>query len=142
MMETFMAWYSGSPYEKYMVLNRFKGPYASLYWLLIICNVVLPQLLWIRRIRNNVGSLWVMSLVVGLGMWLERFVIIVVSLHRDFLPSSWAMYKPTIWDYSMLIGTIGLFLSLIFLFVRFLPMISIFEIRGILPQAAVKETGD
>ena len=142
MMETFMAWYSGSTYEKYMILNRFKGPYSSLYWLLIICNVVLPQLLWIRRVRHSVGALWVMSLVVGLGMWLERFVIIVVSLHRDFLPSSWAMYRPTFWDYSMFIGTIGLFLSLIFLFIRFLPMISISEIRGILPQAAVKEAGD
>jgi len=142
MMETFMAWYSGSVYEKYMVLNRFKGPYSSLYWLLVICNVVLPQLLWIRRVRHSVSALWVMSLVVGLGMWLERFVIIVVSLHRDFLPSSWAMYKPTFWDWSMFIGTIGLFLSLIFLFVRFLPMISISEIRGILPQAAVKESGD
>jgi molybdopterin-containing oxidoreductase family membrane subunit len=142
MMETFMAWYSGSPYERYMVMNRFRGPYATIYWLLITCNVVLPQVLWIRRVRHSVAALWVISLVVGVGMWLERFIIIVVSLHRDFLPSSWAMYKPTFWDFSMFIGTIGLFLSLIFLFVRFLPMISISEIRGILPQAAVKESGD
>ena len=142
MMETFMAWYSGSPYERYMVMNRFQGPYATIYWLLITCNVVLPQVLWIRRVRHNVAALWVISLVVGVGMWLERFIIIVVSLHRDFLPSSWAMYKPTFWDFSMFIGTIGLFMSLIFLFVRFLPMISISEIRGILPQAAVKESGD
>jgi len=142
MMETFMAWYSGSTYERYMVMNRFKGPYATIYWLLITCNVVLPQVLWIRRVRHSVSALWVISLVVGVGMWLERFIIIVVSLHRDFLPSSWAMYKPTFWDFSMFIGTIGLFLSLIFLFVRFLPMISISEIRGILPQAAVKESGD
>ncbi len=142
MMETFMAWYSGSPYERYMVMNRFQGPYATIYWLLITCNVVLPQVLWIRRVRHSVAALWVISLVVGVGMWLERFIIIVVSLHRDFLPSSWAMYKPTFWDFSMFIGTIGLFLSLIFLFVRFLPMISISEIRGILPQAAVKESGD
>lgn len=142
MMETFMAWYSGSVYERYMILNRFKGPYAAVYWTLIACNVVLPQLLWIRRVRHSVPALWLMSLVVGVGMWLERFIIIVTSLHRDFLPSSWAMYKPTIWDWSMFVGTIGLFLSLIFLFVRFLPMISISEIRGILPQAAVKETGD
>ena len=142
MMETFMAWYSGSTYERYMVMNRFKGPYAGMYWLLIACNVVVPQVLWIRRVRHSVAALWVISLVVGVGMWLERFIIIVVSLHRDFLPSSWAMYKPTFWDFSMFIGTIGLFMSLIFLFVRFLPMISISEIRGILPQAAVKESGD
>ena len=142
MMETFMAWYSGSTYERYMVQNRFHGPYATMYWSLIACNVVVPQVLWIRRVRHSVAALWVISLVVGIGMWLERFIIIVTSLHRDFLPSSWAMYKPTFWDWSMFIGTIGLFMSLIFLFVRFLPMISISEIRGILPQAAVKETGD
>jgi len=142
MMETFMAWYSGSTYERYMVMNRFHGPYSSMYWLLISCNVVVPQVLWIRRVRHSVAALWVISLVVGVGMWLERFIIIVVSLHRDFLPSSWAMYKPTFWDFSMFVGTIGLFMSLIFLFVRFLPMISISEIRGILPQAAIKESGD
>ena len=142
MMETFMAWYSGSTYERYMVQNRFHGPYATMYWSLIACNVVVPQVLWIRRVRHSVAALWVISLVVGIGMWLERFIIIVTSLHRDFLPSSWAMYKPTFWDWSMFIGTIGLFMSLIFLFVRFLPMISISEIRGILPQATVKETGD
>jgi len=142
MMETFMAYYSGNTYERFMILNRFKGPYATIYWTLIACNVVLPQLLWIRRVRHSVSSLWLLSLVVGVGMWLERFIIIVTSLHRDFLPSSWAMYKPTFWDFSMFIGTIGLFLSLIFLFVRFLPMSAIFEIRVILPQAAVKESGD
>jgi len=139
MMETFMGWYSGSTYERYMMMNRFKGPFSTLYWALIACNVIVPQILWIRRVRHSEMSVWVISLVVGVGMWLERFVIIVVSLHRDFLPSSWAMYNPTFWDWSMFIGTIGLFLSLIFLFVRFLPMISIFEIRTILPQAAVKE---
>ena len=142
MMETFMAWYSGSTYERYMVQNRFHGPYATMYWSLIACNVVVPQVLWIRRVRHSVAALWVISLVVGIGMWLERFIIIVTSLHRDFLPSSWAMYKPTFWDWSTYFGTIGLFLTLLFLFVRFLPMISISEIRGILPQAAVKETGD
>jgi Ni/Fe-hydrogenase subunit HybB-like protein len=142
MMETFMAWYSGSTYERYMIINRFKGPYATMYWSLIFCNVVMPQILWIRKVRHNVAALWLISLVVGVGMWLERFIIIVTSLSRDFLPSSWAMYKPTFWDWSMFIGTIGLFMSLIFLFVRFLPMISISEIRGILPQAAVKEAGD
>jgi Ni/Fe-hydrogenase subunit HybB-like protein len=103
---------------------------------------VIPQLLWSRKVRWNVPLLFVISLIVNVGMWLERFVIIVTSLHRDFLPSSWAMYSPTIWDFSMFLGTIGLFLSLLFLFIRFLPMISIFEIRTILPQAEVNEGGD
>jgi len=139
MMETFMSWYSGSTYEKYMILNRFRGPYAPMYWSLIMCNVVLPQILWIRKVRHSVAALFAISIVVSIGMWLERFIIIVTSLHRDFLPSSWAMYQPTFWDWSMFVGTIGFFLSLMFLFVRFLPMISIFEIRTILPEAAVKE---
>ncbi|MGH7461806.1 MAG: NrfD/PsrC family molybdoenzyme membrane anchor subunit, partial [Longimicrobiales bacterium] len=95
MMETFMAWYSGSEYETFMILNRFKGPYAFFYWLLIACNVVIPQLLWSAKVRGNVILLWVVSIIVNVGMWLERFIIIVVSLHRDFLPSSWGMYYPT-----------------------------------------------
>lgn len=138
MMETFMAWYSGNEYEEYMILNRFKGPYSKLYWALIFCNVVVPQLLWSPKIRNNVKALFVISLVVGVGMWLERFVIIVVSLSRDFLPSSWGMFYPTKWDWGMYLGTIGLFLTLLFLFIRLLPMISIFEMRTILPEAEVK----
>jgi molybdopterin-containing oxidoreductase family membrane subunit len=135
MMETFMAWYSGSPYEAFMIANRFTGPYAPWYWLLITCNVVLPQLLWFRAFRENTLWLWLMSLVVNVGMWLERFVIIVVSLHRDYLPSSWRMYYPTAWDWATYLGTIGLFLALLFLFIRFLPLISIFEMRVL-----VKET--
>ncbi len=138
MMETFMAWYSGNEYEEYMVLNRFTGPYSKLYWALIFCNVVVPQLLWSSKIRNNVKALFAISLVVGVGMWLERFVIIVVSLSRDFLPSSWGMFYPTKWDWGMYVGTIGLFLTLLFLFIRVLPMISIFEMRTILPEAEVK----
>jgi hypothetical protein len=100
---------------------------------------VIPQALWFRRIRTNVVSLFVIAIVVNIGMWLERFVIVVTSLHRDFLPSSWGMYSPTIWDWSTFIGTMGLFLTLLFLFVRFLPMISIFEMRTILPAAKVDE---
>lgn len=138
MMETFMAWYSGNQYEEYMILNRFKGPYSKLYWTLIFCNVMVPQLLWFPKIRNNVKALFAISLVVGVGMWLERFVIIVVSLSRDFLPSSWGMFYPTRWDWGMYLGTIGLFLTLLFLFIRVLPMISIFEMRTILPDAEMK----
>jgi hypothetical protein len=118
-------------------MNRMFGPYAVYYWALILCNVVIPQLLWFKKIRTSVPALFVISLVVNVGMWLERFVIIVLSLHRDFLPSSWGMYAPTFWDWSTFLGTIGLFLSLLFLFLRFLPMISIFEMRTILPEAKV-----
>jgi molybdopterin-containing oxidoreductase family membrane subunit len=138
MMETFMAWYSGSPYEQYMIANRMQGPYRTLYWALIACNVAVPQLLWSQRVRRNLLALWIISLVVGVGMWLERFVIVVVSLHRDFLPSSWGMYRPTAWDWSTFIGTIGFFLALLFLFIRFLPMISIFEMRTLVPHPAGK----
>ncbi len=138
-MEAFMAWYSGSTFETFMILNRMFGPYGHMYWALILCNVLVPQVLWARKIRANVLLLFLISIVVNVGMWLERYVIIVTSLHRDFLPSSWGMYTGTQYDWSMYIGSIGLFLSLLFLFIRFLPMISIFEIRTILPQAIVRE---
>jgi Ni/Fe-hydrogenase subunit HybB-like protein len=138
-MEAFFGWYSANEYESYMIWNRMTGPYALFYWALILCNGVIPQLLWSKKIRSNLLILWIISLVVGVGMWLERFVIIVTSLHRDFLPSSWGMYSPTMWDWTMFIGTIGLFFSLLFLFIRFLPIISIFEMRTILPQAEVEE---
>jgi Ni/Fe-hydrogenase subunit HybB-like protein len=139
MMEAFFAWYSANTYEEYMIRNRMWGPYAWSYWLLILCNGIIPQLLWIRRMRNNLVVVFLISLVVSVGMWLERFVIIVTSLHRDFVPSSWGMYQPTVWDFSMFIGTIGLFFCLLFLFIRFLPIISIFEMRTILPEAEVEE---
>ena len=115
------------------------GPYYKMYWSLILCNVITPQILWFKRFRTNVPLLFIVSIIVNIGMWLERYVIIVTSLHRDFLPSSWGMYSGSIWDWSMYIGTFGLFLSLLFLFIRFLPMISIFEMRTILPQAEVQE---
>ena len=129
MMEAFAAFYSGNPYERFMILNRMGGPYAPIYWLLITCNIVTPQFLWFRKIRARVGALFAIAMVVNLGMWLERFVIVVTSLHRDFLPSAWGMYYPTRWDIFTLIGSIGLFLALVFLFIRFLPLISIFEMR-------------
>jgi molybdopterin-containing oxidoreductase family membrane subunit len=115
------------------------GPYAPVYWSLILCNVVLPQVLWFKRMRTNVPMLFGIALVVNVGMWLERFIIIVTSLHRDFLPSSWGMFQPTFWDWSTFVGSIGLFLALLFLFLRFLPMISLFEMRSILPEAKVDE---
>ena len=138
MSEAFFAWYSANPYEKFMLYNRTTGPYGWIYWLLIFCNGVVPQSLWSKRLRTSIPWLFFVALVVSVGMWLERFVIIVTSLHRDFLPSSWEMYYPTMWDYSTFFGTIGLFVTLMFLFVRVLPMISIFEVRTLLPAAKVK----
>jgi Ni/Fe-hydrogenase subunit HybB-like protein len=136
--EAFFAWYSANPYEGYMMLNRMTGPYALFYWSLIAINAVMIQLFWFRKVRDNIALLFVLSLLVNVGMWLERFIIIVTSLHRDFLPSSWDMYAPTRWDFAMFTGTIGLFLSLFFLFIRFLPAIAIFEMRTIVPQAKMQ----
>ncbi|MGA8012018.1 MAG: NrfD/PsrC family molybdoenzyme membrane anchor subunit [Candidatus Acidiferrales bacterium] len=134
LIEAFLAFYSGDQYEIYMMKNRFHGPYAPLYWMLISCNIIIPQLLWSRKVRRNVGLLFVLSLVVNTGMWLERFVIIVISLSRDFIPSSWGMYYPTRWDWATYIGTFGLFFTLFFLFIRFLPMISIVEVRSLVHE--------
>jgi len=134
MMEVFFAWYSGNPYEAFMMLNRMTGPYAPFYWALIFCNILVPQLLWSERVKANVPLLFCISLVVNMGMWLERFVIVITSLHRDFLPSAWGMYYPTWVDWALYIGSIGLFLTLLFVFIRVLPMISIFEMRTVLPS--------
>ncbi len=139
-VEAFIAWYSADKYEGFMIWNRVTGPYAPVYWALLFCNIVVPQALWLRLVRNSVPLLFVISLIVNVGMWLERFIIVVTSLHRDFLTSSWGMYSPTIWDWSTFIGTLGLFVALLFLFLRFLPMISIFEMRTILPEAKVDES--
>jgi len=136
--EAFFSWYSGSPHERFMMYNRMFGPYGWSYWTLIAINAVMIQLLWFKRIRTNTVVLFVISLFVGVGMWLERFVIIVTSLNRDFVPSSWGMYYPTRWDFMTFFGTIGLFLTLFLLFLRFVPMISIFEVKTLLPQAKVK----
>ncbi len=136
-IEAFMAWYSANPYEMHQVLNsRPKGPYAHTYWQLIACNCLIPQLLWIKWFRTNPLALWVISIIVNIGMWLERYVIVVVSLSSDFLPSSWAMYHGTKWDYATLFGSMGLFLMLLFLFVRVLPVISITEMRELVHEQA------
>jgi molybdopterin-containing oxidoreductase family membrane subunit len=139
LMEAFFGWYSGNRFERYVIWNRMHGPYAYYYWSLILCNIITPQFLWIKKVRQNLLVLWFISVVVSIGMWLERFVIVVTSLHRDFLPSSWGMYQGSPWDWTMFIGTIGFFFTLLFLFIRFLPMISIFEMRTILPEAEVEE---
>ena len=122
--EFFLAFYSGNKFDVFLATQRLHGPYAPYYYALILCNILTPQLLWFAKIRTNVAALFVMSLVVNVGMWLERFVIVVISLTRDFMPSAWGRYQPTFWDWSTFIGTIGLFVSLLFLFVRGLPAIA------------------
>jgi molybdopterin-containing oxidoreductase family membrane subunit len=142
LMEVFFSWYSGNRFEWALAVNRAVGPYAPLYWALVVCNVVIPQALWFRVVRRNVPLLFVISLLVNVGMWLERFVIIVISLHRDYLPSAWQMYYPSVWDFAHFFGSIGLFLTLLLLFIRFLPVISIFELRELVHQthaASVEE---
>jgi Ni/Fe-hydrogenase subunit HybB-like protein len=143
-MEAFMAWYSGNQVERYTFINRaWVGGYWWTYWLLILCNILIPQLLWSKRVRMYLPAVFAISLVVNVGMWLERFVIVVTSLTRDFVPSSWGMYYPTIWDWSTYAGTIGLFLSLMFLFIRGLPAISMFEMREVVHHLEPKrEHGD
>jgi molybdopterin-containing oxidoreductase family membrane subunit len=133
-MEAFFAWYSANPYEEFMMKNRMTGPYGPSYWALILCNAIVPQLLWSKRIRSSPVPLFIVAIVANIGMWLERFVIVVTSLHRDFLPSSWDMYYPTMWDWMLYVGTLGFFVALLFLFIRFLPMISIFEMRELVEQ--------
>jgi Ni/Fe-hydrogenase subunit HybB-like protein len=140
-IEGFMAWYSGNEFEQAVSVDRLFGAYSPLYWLLLTCNFVVPQVLWFRKMRSNLLVLFVVALVVNLGMWLERFIIVVQSLHIPAQPSMSRMYYPTFWDFATFLGTIGLFLCLLVLFVRYLPMISIFEMRTLLPQAEVKENG-
>jgi molybdopterin-containing oxidoreductase family membrane subunit len=127
--ELFYAWYSGVDIELFLVWNRLFGLYGWSYWVLIFCNGLIPQLMWFKSLRNNTIVVFIVSLIVSVGMWFERFVIVVGSLSRDYLPSSWDVFIPTFWDYALYLGTIGLFLSLIFLFIRFLPMINIFEMQ-------------
>jgi Ni/Fe-hydrogenase subunit HybB-like protein len=137
-IEAFMSWYSGDIFDQYMMTNRAFGPYGWIFWVLMLVNVVIPQALWSARVRRNLVALFLVALSINLGMWLERFVIVITSLHRDFVPSSWGMFFPTIWDWATLFGSIGLFLTLLFLFIRFLPMIAISETRELVaePQKA------
>jgi Ni/Fe-hydrogenase subunit HybB-like protein len=136
--EFFNAWRSGDIFDRFVDVNRAVGPYAAYFWALMFCNVVTPQLLWARRLRQNTVVLFFVALLVNVGMWIERFVIVVTSLHRDYLPSSWGMYHATFWDYSTLLGSVGLFVALLFLFLRFLPAISMVEMRGLLAAKSDK----
>ncbi len=134
-MEFFIAWYSGNPYEWYTFLNRATGPMWWGYWIMISCNVLLPQLFWIRGVRRNLLLVWLMSIGINIGMWFERFVIVVTSLHRDFVPSNWGYFSPTWVDICTYVGTFGLFFTFFLLFIRFAPMIAIAEVKGVTPQA-------
>ncbi|MEW6051542.1 MAG: NrfD/PsrC family molybdoenzyme membrane anchor subunit [Candidatus Zixiibacteriota bacterium] len=134
--EFFIAWYSGNLYEKFAFINRAFGPYWWSYWIMVFCNVVVPQIFWFKKWRTHIAVMFVASLLINVGMWFERFVI-VITLTRDFLPASWGMYTPTLWDYLTLIGSFGLFFTLFLLFVRFVPIIAMSEVKTVLPQAEV-----
>ncbi|MES2310326.1 MAG: NrfD/PsrC family molybdoenzyme membrane anchor subunit [Verrucomicrobiota bacterium] len=135
LMELFIAWYSGNPYEKYAFWNRALGPYWWSYWAMMTCNVIIPQLFWVEKFRKNVVAVWIIVWGPNIGMWYERFVIIVTSIHRDFLPSSWGMFKPALNDITLFIGTCGFFTWLFLVFIRFLPVIAIAEVKGVVPEA-------
>ncbi len=132
-MEQFMAWYSASIYEGFLMQNRMFGPYGGSYWALLTCNIIVPQLLWSKRVRTSPYLIFMVSMFINVGMWLERFIIVVGSMHRDYMPSSWDMYSGTLWDWSLYLGTMGFFLVAFFLFVRGWPLIAIHEIRTLLP---------
>lgn len=137
-MEFFIAWYGGNPYESFAFVNRAFGPYAWAYWIMISCNVLTPQIFWFKKARRSIPIMFIASLLVNVGMWFERFVIVVTSLHRDFLPSAWAYYTPTWVDWCTLIGSFGLFFTLFLLFIRWLPMVAMAEVKGVMPQAHAK----
>jgi molybdopterin-containing oxidoreductase family membrane subunit len=134
-MEFFIAWYSGEIYESFAFVNRAFGPYAWAYWIMVSCNVITPQIFWFKKARNSIAIMFAASLLVNVGMWFERFVIVVTSLANDFLPSSWGMYEPTWVDVATFLGSFGLFMTFFLLFIRYLPVLAIAEIKGIMPQA-------
>ena len=134
-MEVFIAWYGGNPYEAYAFQNRALGPFWWAYWIMISCNVICPQLFWFKKIRTNMVYVFVLSIFVNIGMWFERFVIVVTSLHRDFMPANWGDYTPTYVDVLTYVGTIGFFMTLFLLFIRFLPLVAISEVKGVTPAA-------
>jgi Ni/Fe-hydrogenase subunit HybB-like protein len=136
--ELFIAWYSGVEAEQYAFLNRVSGPYWWAYWSMMTCNVISPQLFWFKKIRTNIAATFILSIIVNIGMWFERFVIIVTSLHRDFLPSSWAMFYPTFYDVGDYLFTFGLFFTLFFMFAKFFPVINMAEVKSVLKSTSEK----
>jgi molybdopterin-containing oxidoreductase family membrane subunit len=140
-MEFFIAWYSGVQIEQFVFINRAFGPYAWAYWIMVSCNVLSPQLFWFRKIRRSIPLMIIIVIFVNIGMWFERFVIVVTSLHRDFLPSSWGYYTPTIYDLGILLGSFGLFFTLVILFTKMLPVVSISEIKAVADGAQPSHHG-
>lgn len=138
LIEFFIAWYSGNRYEAFAFINRAFGPYAWAYWTMITCNVVVPQFFWFKQIRTNLLITFILSILINVGMWFERFVIVVSSLSRDFLPSSWGYYSPTWVDILTFIGSFGLFFTLFLLFCRYLPMVAMAEVKTVMPQARLE----
>jgi molybdopterin-containing oxidoreductase family membrane subunit len=138
--EFFIAWYSGVEYESYAFINRATGPYWWAYWMMMTCNVISPQLFWSKAIRTNLMVSFLLSIVVNVGMWFERFVIIVTSLHRDYLPSSWAMFSPTMYDIGDYIFSFGLFFTLFFLFAKFLPVVNMAEVKAVMKGVSTEFT--
>jgi len=141
-MEFFIAWYSGNPTEQFVFLNRAFGPYTWAYWIMVSCNVIFPQLFWFKKIRRTIPISFIIIILVNVGMWFERFVIVVTSLHRDFLPSSWGYYKPTLYDIGILLGSFGLFFTLVVLFTKFMPVVSISEVKAVAEGAQPSHHGD
>ncbi len=133
--EFFIAWYSGVVYEQYAFTNRAFGPYAWAYWTMMTCNLVFPQFFWKKSLRRNIVVMFIISITTNIGMWFERFVIVITSLHRDYLPSSWDYFSPTLWDVLLFVGSFGLFFTLFLLFLRFIPMVAISEVKNVMPQA-------
>ncbi len=133
--EFFIAWYSGNPYESFTFMNRAFGPYAWAYWTMVTCNVIVPQIFWFKKMRLNLKVMWVASILINVGMWFERFVIVVSSLSRDFLPTSWGYYSPTVVDVMTFVGSFGLFFTLFLLFIRFGPLVGMAEVKGVMPQS-------
>ncbi|HLU99850.1 MAG TPA: NrfD/PsrC family molybdoenzyme membrane anchor subunit, partial [Acidobacteriota bacterium] len=141
-IEFFTAWYSVNEFERFVFINRALGPYAWAFWTMTVCNVLIPQVLWFGRVRRNVVAVFTISIFINIGMWFERFVIIVTSLHRDFLPSSWAMYTPTVIEIATLAGSFGLFFTCFLLFARFIPFIAIGEVKGVLKYGRQKPASE
>ena len=131
-MEFFIAWYSGNLYERFAFINRATGPFAWAYWIMMSCNVITPQIFWFRKLRRSIPIMFVVSLIINVGMWFERFVIIVTSLHRDYLPSSWEYYVPTRYDWAITLGSFGFFFTFFLLFCRVLPTVAMFEVKSIM----------
>ena len=139
--ENFMSWYSGDAFEKSMLMDRFTGQYAATYWFFICCDVGIVQALWVKRIRRSVPALFIIALLTNTGLWLDHYILVVQSLHHDYVPSDWKFYSGTFWDWATLLGSFGLFITLLFLFIRSFPMVSMFEVRKLSHKSKAEKEG-